>query len=114
MKDLKKIIIGIMIIIVCSLISLWTAQGSEIISPVPVSDKSVEVKKITEKKKEKGEKYYFYYLRAQEVQSQPFFFSGVMKAEKDETPDKVFEKVLISNQKSFSRSVVIIEFHRLE
>ena len=112
MKDLKKVIIGI-IIVFCLLISLKTAHGWEVI--VPVSEQSIKVEKFTKKKKEKGEKYYFYCLQTQELRSPPFLHSGIIKTEhKDETPSQVFERVLISSKKSFQCRVVIIEFNRLE
>ena len=111
MKDLKKRIIGITIMIVCSLPSLWTARGSEVISPVPVSDKSVGV---TERRDGKGERYYFYCLQTVIIQSKPLLYSGVIKADKDETPDQVFKRVLMSNEKSLQRCVVIIQFSKLE
>jgi len=113
-KDLKKRIIGITIMIVCSLPSLWTARGSEVISPVPVSDKSVGVKKFTERRDGKGERYYFYCLQTVIIQSKPLLYSGVIKADKDETPDQVFKRVLMSNEKSLQRCVVIIQFSKLE
>ncbi|MEK7157614.1 MAG: hypothetical protein AAB688_00885 [Patescibacteria group bacterium] len=113
MKNLKSIIMGIMIVF-CLLTPLKIALGLEVIPPVQVSEQSLEVKKITEKKKEKGEKYYFYYLETREIQSTPLSYSGIIKADKDETPDQVFKRVLMSNEKEFRCSVVIIQFNKIE
>lgn len=113
MKDLKKRVVVAAMVVVCSLLSLGITLGSEVITPVPVCDESVEVKNTDKKKEKNGDRYYFYYLQADE-KGKSFFISDVIKAEKDETPDMVFERVLKCNEKSYTRSVVIIEFHRLE
>lgn len=111
MRDLKKIIMGIMIVF-CLLMPI-KARGSEII-PVRVSDQSLKVKKFKEKKREKGEKYYFYCQQTQSLQCSPLLSSGVIKANKDETPDQVFNRLLRSSEELFRCCVVVVEFNRLE
>ena len=104
MKNLKSIIMGIMIVF-CLLTPHKIALGLEVIPPVQVSEQSLEVKKITEKKKEKGE--HLFLLPGNSGDSEyAFIIPGIIKADKDETPDQVFKKKADVQRKRISMLVV--------
>lgn len=116
MKDLKKIITGIMIVF-CLLIPLKTVQGWEVIPPVSVSDKSVIVKKIIEKKKGRGEKYYFFCLQAQSANGKVQTTGGILNVRKSVNPDIAIKEVRKYGAKRYSvdiENVVVTAFNRIE